>query len=109
MYSSLVFCNSDSRNNSATGHPVWRRCSSLEYCLYAPSSRLARPGAAPQTYATNYCDRTLVGTERHPQQLEQPPPLLIGPGRRDDRHIHPAGRVDLHVIDFDEHQLVGQS
>ena len=40
-------------------HPVWRRCSSVEYCPYAPSSAPCRAGASTpsvrrRTYATDH-------------------------------------------------------
>ena len=37
----LVACNRGIASAFLAGHPAWRRCSSVEYCLYAPSSRLS--------------------------------------------------------------------
>ena len=40
-------------------HPVWRRCSSVEYCPYAPSSRLAsRAPRRPKMGTYSYADPT---------------------------------------------------
>ena len=55
----LVSCNSNSRNNSQAGHPVCRRCSSVKYAQYSPSSRLGRRAPRQGLYSANYCYRTL--------------------------------------------------
>ena len=55
----LVSCNSNSRNNAQAGHSVWRRCSSVKYAQYSPSSRLASRAPRQGLYSANYCYRTL--------------------------------------------------
>jgi len=48
----------------------------------------------------------LVRAERHPQQLEQPPPFFVSFGRRDHSDVHAASLIDRHIVDLSEHQLV---
>src|SRR5262249_8028886 len=47
--------------------------------------------------------------ERHAEELQQLARFLVGLRRRDDRDVHPARLVDLHVVDFRKDQLVLQA
>src|SRR5437870_8793252 len=51
----------------------------------------------------------LRGSERHADELQQLPRLFVGLRRRDDRDVHAARLVDLHVVDLGEQQLVAQA
>ena len=46
------------------GHPGWRRCSSVTYAQYSPSSRLASRAPRSGTYATHHASRGLAATRR---------------------------------------------
>src|SRR4051812_40481520 len=63
---SLVSRPRDSRNNCRAGHPRWRRCDSVKYARYFPSSRLAIGAPRSGTYTTNYAVGTLAAhSARH--------------------------------------------
>src|SRR5580704_8092392 len=50
-----------------------------------------------------------VRPERHPDELQQLSCFLVRSRRGDDRDIHAAGLVDLHVVDFGKQQLIPQA
>ena len=56
----LVPWKRDDSHKSRAGHPGWRRCSSVPYAQYAPSSRLAIRAPRSGTYATHHASRGLV-------------------------------------------------
>src|SRR5438874_12847899 len=51
----------------------------------------------------------LTLTEWHADELQQLPRLFVGLRRRDDRDVHAARLVDLHVVDLGEQQLVAEA
>src|SRR5438270_1397698 len=48
-----------------------------------------------------------VAAEREPEGVEQGPTLRVGAGGGHDRDVHPAGGVDLVVVDLREDELLG--
>ena len=53
--------------------------------------------------------QSLVLPERHADELQQLARLFVGLRRGDDRDVHAARLVDLHVVDLGEQQLVAQA
>jgi hypothetical protein len=47
--------------------------------------------------------------ERHTETLQQLPRTVVILGRRDDRHVHALGLIDLGIINLGENQLVAQT
>ena len=71
--SKLVACPGHLQRIFRAGHPVWRRCSSVKYSRYAPSSRLASRVPRSGISITNDPDRPLV--PGHPTNSRACPPL----------------------------------
>src|ERR1043166_3532760 len=52
---------------------------------------------------------SLTLPKRHADELQQLARLFIGLRRSDDRHVHAARLVDLHVVDLGEQELISQA
>src|SRR4029078_4263357 len=51
----------------------------------------------------------LIAPERQPDELQQLAGFFVGLGRGDDRDVHAAGLVHLHVVDLREENLVPEA
>ena len=74
----LVACHGHFSSASRAGHPVWRRCSSLKYCRYSHSSRLASRAPRSEIHYWNDRYRPLVGPPDRPRRCAREMVATIG-------------------------------